>query len=120
MRFRVAETGGTFSLRGRRALLTGAARGIGRAIADAFSEAGAELILADRDEAGCKAAAAALGCTSHILDLRDRAALETLAKQAGPLDVLVCNAGISGPIGPADTLSEGDWGSSSWSTSSIR
>lgn len=105
----MAETGDLFSLRGRRALVTGAARGIGRAIAHAFADAGADLVLADRDEAGCNTVAAALGCASCILDLRDREALEKLVEQAGPLDVLVCNAGTSGPAGPAHQVSEGDW-----------
>jgi NAD(P)-dependent dehydrogenase (short-subunit alcohol dehydrogenase family) len=108
-RFRVFEADDTFSLRGRRALVTGAARGIGRAIAQAFSEAGANLILADQDETGCNAVAAALGCVSHVVDLRDRAGLEMLAQRAGPLDVLVCNAGISKPAGPAHAVSEPDW-----------
>lgn len=105
----MTETSDTFSLRGRRALITGAARGIGRAIARTFAEAGAELMLADRDEAECNAVAAALGCATYLLDLRERESLERLVEQAGPLDILVCNAGISGPAGPAHQVSQDDW-----------
>jgi NAD(P)-dependent dehydrogenase (short-subunit alcohol dehydrogenase family) len=102
----VTKAGDIFGLKGRRALVTGAARGIGAAIARAFAEAGADLLLADRDEAECKTLAAALGSACSVLDLRDRGALEQLAMQAGPLDVLVCNAGIAGPAGQ---VSESDW-----------
>jgi NAD(P)-dependent dehydrogenase (short-subunit alcohol dehydrogenase family) len=105
----VPDTRDIFSLHGRRALVTGAARGIGRAIACAFAEAGADLLLADRDEAACSILAATLRCACSVLDLRDREALTKLATQAGPLDVLVCNAGITGPAGPAEQVSESDW-----------
>jgi NAD(P)-dependent dehydrogenase (short-subunit alcohol dehydrogenase family) len=105
----VFEADSPLTLRGRRALVTGAARGIGRAIALAFAEAGAQLVLADRDESACNALAETLGGTPAILDLRDREALTDLAAQAAPVDVLVCNAGIAGPRGPAHEVDAQSW-----------
>lgn len=91
-------------LEGKRALVTGAGRGLGAAIARGLAEAGAEVILADLDGetlAGTVAALAAEGFTAsaEALDVTDRAALSGLAQRigaAGGLDVLVNNAGIAG------------------------
>jgi len=77
-------------------VVTGAARGIGRAIAAAFHAEGADIILTDIDTAAGEAAAADIGCRFLPLDVRDEwgwARLEALVPAA---DVMVNNAGITG------------------------
>ncbi|MEQ8344369.1 MAG: SDR family NAD(P)-dependent oxidoreductase [Sneathiellaceae bacterium] len=96
-------------LRGRRAIVTGGARGIGRAIAERFLQSGAAVALWDQDAAGAKAAAADLsglaagGGPVHVeaLDIVDAAAVEAALQATeaaqGPSDILVTSAGITGP-----------------------
>ncbi len=87
-------------LGGASVLITGAASGIGRSLAIALAKRGAFTVLADRDEAGLRAAAAAIGpAASYIVtDLADPAAPKALVAQAfaqhGRLDLLCSNAGI--------------------------
>jgi NAD(P)-dependent dehydrogenase (short-subunit alcohol dehydrogenase family) len=76
--------------------VTGAARGIGHAIALRFREEGAEVLLTDVDEDAGSAAAKALGGHFHPLDVRDEAHWDELAKSHPTCDVLVNNAGITG------------------------
>lgn len=88
-----------FRLDGRRALITGAARGIGRAIAFAFAGVNAVVIVADRDAAAAEITAAALcersgHAESLALDVTDVAAVEEAAKTAPDVDILVNNAGL--------------------------
>lgn len=85
---------------GRRILITGAAAGIGRAMALRFAEAGAHLDLVDRDEAGLAALADELACGSRqirtrVVDLTDRNAITALWEgiSADPPDTLINNAG---------------------------
>lgn len=89
------------SLRGKRALITGAAAGIGKAIARRFAEAGAELHLVDLDAAKLDALAQELsqhfsGLQTHVLDLSDRSAITELwaALAGNEPEILVNNAGI--------------------------
>ena len=82
------------------ALVTGAARGIGAAIARAFAAEGAQVVASDiRDDEG-RALAAAIGADYLRLDVRDEAAwaaaMVSLLARHGRLDVLVNNAGITG------------------------
>ena len=85
-------------LAGKRAIVTGAARGIGRAIAGAFAAEGADLLLADIDTAAVERAAAELDAEALTLDVSRKAEIERLFAQAaakwGGLDLLVNNAGI--------------------------
>jgi 3-hydroxybutyrate dehydrogenase len=81
----------TAVLAGRRALVTGAASGIGAACARALAAAGAHVIAADLDEAGAAAIAADTGGEPWVVDLTDVSALEELRLE---VDVLVNNAGI--------------------------
>ena len=74
-----------FSLLGRHALVTGAARGIGHGIADALVEAGAHVVRADRVS----------GAGVHACDVTQAAEVEELFREAGPIDILVCAAGVT-------------------------
>ena len=87
-------------LAGERAAITGAARGIGRATAEAFLRQGMKVVIGDVDLAAAEQTAAELGAaaTALPLDVTDRdsfaAFLDGAEEHAGPLDVLVNNAGI--------------------------
>lgn len=88
----------TAPLSERRAIVTGAARGIGRAIAAALIEDGARVAIIDRDADAGEATALELGATFLSADLGDdadaRRAVTDAADALGGLDVLVNNAGI--------------------------
>lgn len=92
----------SFDLSGRRALVTGAGRGIGLGAAAALSQAGADVTLAARTLDEVEAAAAALraegGAASALaLDVSDLPRMEAAIAQAGPFDILVNNAGTNRP-----------------------
>jgi len=101
-------------LNGKFCVVTGAARGIGRAICEAFVAEGARVLLTDSDEEAGIAAANEIGCDFALLDVSREADWERLADQVSALDVLVNNAGItgfehgSGPHDPEHT-SLADW-----------
>jgi len=82
------------SLAGRTAIVTGAARGLGEAIARALHGAGASVVLADVDGEGARGRAAELGdrARAEELDVRDREAFERVVQGVEHLDVLVNNA----------------------------
>jgi 3-oxoacyl-[acyl-carrier protein] reductase len=87
-------------LDGRRALITGASRGIGRAIAEAFAREGARLALAATSVERLDATAQACGDVICLgLDVRDSAACDAAVKEAveklGGLDIVVNNAGVT-------------------------
>ena len=82
-------------LEGKTALVTGAARGIGGAIARRFASEGALVWVTDIDPAG-KAVADAIGGRFALLDVADEAAWDRVMREVGPLDILVNNAGITG------------------------
>jgi 3-oxoacyl-[acyl-carrier protein] reductase len=99
--------GGLFDLTGRSALVTGAAGGIGSAVAAALARAGAAVLATDADGPAAEAVAeriraaggAAEGCA---LDVRDRAGADAAAARAarmsgGTLHILVNNAGVTAP-----------------------
>lgn len=87
-----------FDLSGRMAVVTGGAAGIGRAICETLAEAGATVVVADRDEAAARALAAALNGQALTLDVTDADMAETVAAglvaEFGAPDILVNNAGI--------------------------
>ena len=78
-------------LKGRTALVTGAASGIGAACSVALADAGAHVIVADRDAVGAERVAAEVGGEVLVIDLGD---LDALAAGAFDADILVNNAGI--------------------------
>jgi len=100
------------SLRGRVALVTGAARGIGAATARVFAEAGARVALLDRDETGVRQVAAETGGDGFPADVSDAAAVahavDGVMARWGRLDILVNNAGILRDATLAD-VTEDDW-----------
>ncbi|MFC3226770.1 SDR family NAD(P)-dependent oxidoreductase [Marinibaculum pumilum] len=89
-----------FDLGGRVALVTGAAGGLGRAMAGALHGAGAALVLTDIDERGLANAASAFGgrAETALLDITDAAAIQHLVDgimaRHGRLDILLNNAGM--------------------------
>ncbi len=101
-----------FSLDGKRALVTGASKGIGFAAARLLREMGAEVTIAARTEADVAAAAAEIGAAWVVADvgLADgvRAAVEA-AQAGGEVDILVSNAGGPAPGLPSEVTEEA-WG----------
>ncbi|NCU10659.1 MAG: SDR family oxidoreductase [Sphingomonadaceae bacterium] len=99
-------------LAGKRAVITGAAQGIGAAIARAFLAEGAELLLADIDAARLAMTAAELGQEGFVCDVARKAEITRLFDRAqerwGGLDVLVNNAGIT-HAAELDDLTEEDF-----------
>lgn len=86
-------------LAGRRALLTGATGGLGRAIAAALAARGAQLALSGRKPEALEELAGELPGDGHLVlpaDLAEPGAAERLAAEAGDVDVLVANAGLPG------------------------
>ncbi|EHK53393.1 SDR family oxidoreductase [Allomesorhizobium alhagi] len=87
-----------FSLKGRVALVTGASRGLGFAMAKALAENGATVIVNARDIDALSAAAERIAAEALPFDVTDatisRAALEGIVERHGRLDILINNAGI--------------------------
>ncbi|WP_373987180.1 SDR family NAD(P)-dependent oxidoreductase [Duganella sp. BuS-21] len=107
-----------FDLRDRIVLLTGAAGGLGVAIAQAMAAHGATLLLSDHNADDCEALARSLrthGHQAHALpcDLSQPRQVQQLAasalQQHGRIDVLICNAGIQGPAGPLHAIDAQQW-----------
>ena len=107
-----------FSLEGKVALVTGASRGIGRAIALGFAEAGADVAVAARSEGDLETLAKeidTLGRKALVVptDVRDRDAIEQMFEKTieefGRLDILVNNAGGSNFMSPLVSLRPEGW-----------
>jgi len=106
-----------FSLEGKKAVLTGASKGIGAAIAQVLAEAGADLVLSGRDEADLATTAAsvrAMGRTAHVVpaDLMKAEGARALGRRAveifGTVDILVNCAGIA-LVAPFEELTQQMW-----------
>ncbi len=105
-------------LTGRIALITGASRGIGAAVAQAYAREGAHVILVARDSKGLEATddlVRAAGGTATLVpvDLRDYEKIQMLAmnvaQRFGKLDILVGNAGMLGELTPLPHVTPEDW-----------
>jgi 3-oxoacyl-[acyl-carrier protein] reductase len=79
------------------ALVTGGGRGIGESIARELTAAGMEVTVTGRTREQVERVAGELGGRALVGDVSDRADVERWAAETGDLDLLVCNAGISGP-----------------------
>ncbi len=103
----------SFRLDGKRALITGAGRGIGAAMAAALAQAGAEVTLLARSSKEIEALAAAIqdeggAATAHPLDVCDTASVEAYFAASEPIDILINNAGTNRPM-PMQEVSEDDF-----------
>ncbi len=105
-------------LPGRVAIVTGAARGIGFAIAERLSQAGARVVVADVDKEGALAAVKRLReggaeAVEAVADVTKPDEVEAMVERAidafGRLDVLVNNAGITGRDAPLSEVTDEDW-----------
>jgi NAD(P)-dependent dehydrogenase (short-subunit alcohol dehydrogenase family) len=106
------------NLKGRIALVTGGGRAIGLAVCEALAEAGAHIIIADRDQRVADEGRQALRAKGYqsdvvILDVTDSARVtataDRLAATGAGVDILVCNAGIVHSEVPAETMSDAQW-----------
>ncbi len=102
-----------FDLSGKRAIVTGSTRGIGRAIAEAMIAAGAKVMISSENAEDTVRTSAELGQPGICCDVADDLALEKLVvgtlRALGGIDVLVCNAGITGKHGPFSGIKMDDY-----------
>jgi NAD(P)-dependent dehydrogenase (short-subunit alcohol dehydrogenase family) len=100
------------TLDGRTALVTGAAKGIGRGIAETLARHGAEVTVADLDGAAAEETAAAIDGRAAQVDVTDEASVAVLVDGAlerdGRIDILVNNAGVSKSL-PFVDIDEAEW-----------
>jgi len=106
-----------FDLRGKAALVTGGSKGLGKAMARIYAEAGADVFISSRHADELQAAAAEIGAGLdvrvewRVADMADRAQVRELAEDAqrrlGKIDILVNNAGINNPQAIDEITDEG-------------
>ena len=111
-------TTGLFDLTGKVALVTGGSKGLGKAMARGFAEAGADIVISSRHQAELEPALAEIlaGTKSRgkwfVADMTDRAAVDGLARDAlaamGKVDILVNNAGSNVPQA-VDAIEDDKW-----------
>lgn len=104
-------------LKGRNAVVTGGAQGIGRAVTERFLRSGAAVAIWDRDTALAGKVAGELGALGKVIavnaDVTSWTSIEAAAKETatklGGIDILVNNAGIAGPNAPVDAYPLDAW-----------
>jgi NAD(P)-dependent dehydrogenase (short-subunit alcohol dehydrogenase family) len=107
-----------FTLNGKQAIITGGSRGIGRAIAEALAEAGANVVIANRSASTCKQAASEISNSTgvHTLAVPTNVTVESsvenlvdrTVEEFGSIDILVNNAGIA-TVEPIETKTLEEW-----------
>jgi len=106
---------GLFDLSGHTAIVTGAATGIGEAIARRLARAGAAVVIADLDFRGAESIAASIGSGAYAIetDVTQRESVERTVQQvlarSNRIDILVNNAGIAGRAAPVWEQTDEDW-----------
>ncbi|MDH7638306.1 SDR family NAD(P)-dependent oxidoreductase [Sphingomonas oryzagri] len=106
-----------FDLSGKIAIITGSSRGIGRAIAEAYADAGAKVVISSRKQPACEEVADAINAkhgeeraVAVAASISDKAALEALVAETrqrfGQIDILVCNAASNPYYGPMAGISD--------------
>ncbi len=101
--------------KGRTAVITGGAVGIGLAVAQRLAQSGARVVLWDRDDLALTGAKQAIGADTltFALDVADPAAVariaQATAEAAGRIDALICSAGITGPNVPLADYPVDEW-----------
>jgi 3-oxoacyl-[acyl-carrier protein] reductase len=112
------QNGDMMSLKGRVAIVTGAARGIGLAAAERLAAEGAAVLMVDYDideatSAAARLAAGGLAVHPQKADVSSRADVEAMVhagrQQLGEIDILVNNAGIAGRAAPLEEITDQDW-----------
>lgn len=99
----------TESLAGKIAVVTGATKGIGRAIAEALASAGAKVVITARNKKEIEETVAKLGnAAGYVCDVRDYEQVKSTFAEIGGVDVLVNNAGI-GIFAPVESMSVEDF-----------
>jgi NAD(P)-dependent dehydrogenase (short-subunit alcohol dehydrogenase family) len=107
-----------FRLGGRTAVVTGAGQGIGLACAEALAEAGATVVITDRDPGAANKGQASLKAKGHdaeivIMDVTNSTRVSEVADQLvaryGKVDILINNAGIARSETPAETVTDEHW-----------
>ena len=105
-----------FDLSGKAAIVTGSSRGIGKAIAEALAQRGANVVISSRTQEACEEVAKGINdapggsAIAVAANISDKAALQSLVKQAedefGQVDILVCNAASNPYFGPMGGISD--------------
>ena len=95
------------------AIVTGAAKGLGRAVAEAYAAEGAKVVVSDIDEAGAQSVAGGLdGATARACDVTDEGQVKALVDETvaehGGLDIMVPNAGVA-TVKPLVELDLAEW-----------